>query len=214
MAPLTGKVAVVAVASKGIGPGITKGLAAANPKAKGKRMKFKPSDMFPAKTLESATGEPIKLPDPNRLVHLQCRRFVDCPICNTHIAELRRRAGEIEAAGVKEVIVFHSAAESIRSYQKDVSFMIVGDPTKALYKEFGVETSLGFMSLKVLGAAMRGMANGYFGLRFSGGPLGLPADFLIAPSGQIKAVKYGTDAYDQWSADELIALAKGAAVRA
>jgi hypothetical protein len=42
--------------------------------------------------------------------------------------------------------------------------------------------------------------------------LGLPGDFLIAPSGQIKAVKYGTHAYDQWPVDELIALAKGAAV--
>ena len=213
MAPLTGKVAVVAGGSKGICPGISKGIVAASPKAEDKRMKFKGGDMFPAKTLESAIGEPIRLPDPNRLVHLQFRRFVDCPICNIHIAELRRRAGEIEAAGVKEVIVFHSSAESIRSYQKDVPFLIVGDPTKTLYKEFGVETSLGFLSLKALGAAMRGMAHGHFGLRFSGGPLGLPADFLIAPSGQIKAVKYGADAYDQWSADELIALAKGAAAR-
>jgi hypothetical protein len=92
--------------------------------------------------------------------------------------------------------------------------VLVGDPKKALYKEFGVETSLGFMDLKALGAFMRGIAHGNFGLRFSGGPLGLPADFLIAPSGQIKAVKYGTHAYDQWSVDELLALARGAAVRA
>jgi peroxiredoxin len=177
-------------------------------------MKFKPGDLIPATTLESVTGEPIKLPDPNRLVHLQFRRFVDCPICNTHIAELRGRAREIEAAGIKEVIVFHSSAKSIRSYQKDVPFVLVGDPKKVLYKEFGVETSLGFMSLKALGAGMRGMAHGHFGLRLSGGPLGLPGDFLIAPSGQIKAAKYGTHAYDQWSVHELIALAKGAAVRA
>src|SRR5204863_2800659 len=176
-------------------------------------MKFKPGDIVPATTLESVTGEPIKLPDPNRLVHLQFRRFVDCPICNTHIAELRGRAREIEAAGIKEIIVFHSSAKSIRSYQKDVPFVLVGDPEKALYKEFGVETSLGFMSLKALGAGMRGMAHGHFGLRLSGGPLGLPADFLISPSGQIKAVKYGTDAYDQWSVDELLTLTRGVAAK-
>lgn len=176
------------------------------------RMKPIPGDIILATTLESVTGEPIKLPDPDRLVHLQFRRFVDCPICNTHIAELRRRAGEIEAAGIKEVIVFHSSVKSIRSYQKDVPFVLVGDPKKVLYKEFGVQTSLGFMSLKALGAAIRGLAHGHFGLRFSGRPLGLPGDFLIAPSGQIKAVKYGTHAYDQWSVDELIALAKVAAV--
>ena len=119
-------------------------------------MKFKPGDIVPATTLEAVTGEPIKLPDPNRLVHLQFRRFVDCPICNTHIAELRGRAREIEAAGIKEVIVFHSSAKSIRSYQKDVPFVLVGDPKKALYKEFGVETSLGFMSLKALAPACAG----------------------------------------------------------
>ena len=176
--------------------------------------KFKPGDIVPATTLESVTGGPIKLPDPNRLVHLQFRRFVDCPICNTHIAEMRGRAHEIEAAGIKEVIVFHSSAKSIRSYQKDVPFVMVGDPKKALYKEFGVKASLGFLSRKALGAAMRGVAHGHFGLRLAGGPAGLPGDFLIAPSGQIKAAKYGTHAYDQWSVDELIALAKGAAVQA
>src|SRR3989442_9670050 len=116
-------------------------------------MKFKPGDIVPATTLESVTGESIKLPDPNRLVHLQLRRFVDCPICNTHIAALRGRAREIEAAGMKEGIVFHSSATSIRSYQKDLSFVLVGDPKKALYKKFSLETSLKIISLKALGAA-------------------------------------------------------------
>src|SRR5260370_32368079 len=98
-------------------------------------MKFKPGDIVPATTLESVTGEPIKLPDPNRLVHLQFRRFVDCPICNTHIAELRGRAREIEAAGIKEVILLHSSAKSIPSYHKDVPFVLVCDTRKTLYKE-------------------------------------------------------------------------------
>ena len=165
--------------------------------------KFKAGDILPATTLQSVTGEPITLPDHNRLVHLQFRRFVDCPICNVHIAELRLRAREIDASGIKEVIVFHSSAESIRSYQKDLPFVLVGDPKKIHYKEFGVETSLSFLSLKALGAAGRGIAQGNFGLRFlGGGPLGLPADFLIAPSGRIIAVKYGTDAYDQWSVND------------
>jgi peroxiredoxin len=178
-------------------------------------MKFKPGDMLPATVMEGVTDEPIKLPDAKRLVHLQFRRFVDCPICNTHIAEFRRRAREIEAAGIKEVIVFHSSPKSIRSYQKDVPFLMVGDPKKAFYKYFGVETSLGFINLNSLGAGLRGMAHGHFGLRMvGGGPLGLPADFLIAPSGRINAVKYGTDAYDQWSVAQLLTFAKGVAAEA
>jgi peroxiredoxin len=178
-------------------------------------MKFKAGDFLPTTSLESVTGEPVQLPDRDRVVHLQFRRFVDCPICNTHIAEIRRRAREIEAAGVKEVIVFHSSAESIRSYQKDLPFVLVGDPKKILYRQFGVETSFRFnMSLKALGALARGLMHGNFGLRSSGHALGLPADFLVTPSGQIQAVKYGTHAYDQWSVDELIALARSAAVQA
>ena len=174
-------------------------------------MKFEVGDRLPKMAMQAATGEAINLPDAKRLVHLQFRRFVDCPICNTHIAEFRRRAREVEAAGIKEVIVFHSSPKSIRSHQKNVPFLMVGDPKKDFYKYFGIETSLGFISLKALGAAMRGMAHGHFALRFAGGgPLGLPADFLIAPSGRINAVKYGTDAYDQWSVDELLTLAKRA----
>src|SRR5438445_10351690 len=119
-------------------------------------MKFKPGDIVPATTLESVTGEAIKLPDPNRLVHLQLRRFVDCPICNTHLAELRGRAREIEAAGIKEVIVFHSSAKSIRSYQKDFPFVLVGDQKKALYKELSVKSSFVLISLRSLALAMRG----------------------------------------------------------
>ena len=176
--------------------------------------RFQPGDVVPARTLESVTGRTIDVPDPNRLVHLQLRRFVDCPICNTHIAEMRARAGEIEAVGIKEVIVFHSSARSIRSYQKDVPFLLVGDPAKTLYREFGVKSSLGFLSRKALSAALRGVAHGHLGVRLAGGPMGLPGDFLIAPSGRIKAVKYGTHAYDQWSVDELIALAKDAKVHA
>jgi peroxiredoxin len=69
-------------------------------------MKFMPGDMLPTTVMEAVIGEAIKLPGAKRLVHLQFRRFVDCPICNTHIAEFRKRAREIEAAGIKEVIVF------------------------------------------------------------------------------------------------------------
>src|SRR5947209_7227014 len=173
-------------------------------------MTFKPGDPLPIAEMKAVTGEAIRLPHPKRLLHLQFRRFVDCPICNTHIAEFKKRVREIEAAGIEEVIVFHSSPASIRSYQKDVPFLMVGDPKKTLYKAFGVETSLGFISVKALGAAVRGVTHGHLGVRLGGGPFGLPADFLISPSGRISAVKYGTDAYDQWSVDELLTRASTA----
>ncbi|WP_433541970.1 hypothetical protein ACQP10_03265 [Streptosporangium sandarakinum] len=42
---------------------------------------------------------------------------------------------------------------------------------------------------------------------FQGGRLGLPGDFLIAGDGRVPAAKLGRHAYDQWSVDELLALA-------
>jgi len=44
-----------------------------------------------------------------------------------------------------------------------------------------------------------------------GGSIGLPADFLIGPDGAVLACKYGDHAYDQWSADELLDLARPSA---
>ena len=41
------------------------------------------------------------------------------------------------------------------------------------------------------------------------GHFGLPAEFLIAADGRVVASKYRTHAYDQWSADELLAEAAG-----
>jgi hypothetical protein len=42
----------------------------------------------------------------------------------------------------------------------------------------------------------------------TGGRLGLPADFLVAADGRIRARNYGVHADDQWSVEELLALAR------
>ena len=41
------------------------------------------------------------------------------------------------------------------------------------------------------------------------GSFGLPGDFLIASDGHVVASKYGAHAYDQWTVDEVLELAKG-----
>ena len=174
-------------------------------------MKLKAGDLFPNNTLRTVSGREVHVPDGGRLTHLQFRRFVGCPICNTHIAEMMRRAGEIESAGIHEVIFFHSTEEEMRPLQEDVPFDLVADAEKVYYKEFGVETSLAFiLNVKAIAAALRGVLNGNVPLKMTGGPLGLPADFLIEPTGRVLAAKYGRHAYDQWSVDELLALARSA----
>ncbi len=48
--------------------------------------------------LSTITGQPVQIPDPDRLVHLQFRRFAGCPICNLHLRSITRRHDEIVAA--------------------------------------------------------------------------------------------------------------------
>lgn len=170
-------------------------------------MKYQVGDKLAPRVIESVRGTMLKLPNPDvRFIHLQFRRWEGCPICNTHMASLRRSADRIKAAGIQEIIYFHSTREAIAKFQEDMPFDFVADPKKTVYRQFGVRASLKFiLSFAVLWTFITGVASGRFNLNMRNGPHGLPADFLIGPDGTIVALKYGENAYDQWSVDELLA---------
>jgi peroxiredoxin len=167
--------------------------------------------------LTAASGEALTIPDRELTTHLQLRRFAGCPICNLHLRSVVERHDEIAAAGVREVVVFHSTAAELDRFAPEVPFALVADPGRGLYREFGVEASprsllhpgvRGVVAggpARALGSLRRG--EGGTPLRPHGGRLGLPGDFLIDPDGRLLAVKYGEHAYDQWSVDELLAAA-------
>lgn len=160
--------------------------------------------------LETISSAKVAVPSPNATVHLQFRRFAGCPICNLHIRTVAHRHDEIAAAGIVEVAVFHSAADELRRYQADLPFAVVADPQRELYREFGIESSIrSILHPRAWRAGARGMrwttAGGAVGLRE--GHLGMPADFLIDRDGIVRACKYGAHADDQWSVDEILALA-------
>ena len=81
------------------------------------------------------------MPDPDGIVHLQFRRFAGCPVCNLHLRSMAQYLARIEAAGVREVVVFHSSVEALRPHAGELPFDVVADPGKRLYREFGVESS-------------------------------------------------------------------------
>ena len=175
-------------------------------------MKRKAGDIFPNLTLTTSQGKPLTVPVPGAcFTHVQFRRWTGCPICNTHIASLRRNADRIAAAGVHEVLFFHSSQQDVKSFHQDLPFDAVADPGKRYYRELGVEQSWAYaMHPRALWAALKGMGS-RFNLAMTGGPTGLPAEFLIAADGLIKAVKYGRHAYDQWSVEEMLELARQSA---
>jgi hypothetical protein len=160
--------------------------------------------------LASVSGDAVSIPDPERLVHLQFRRFAGCPICNLHLRSIALRHDEIAAAGVREVVVFHSTDQELRRYAGDLPFAVVGDPDKALYDEFGVGTSpRSVLHPRALASAIRN-GRGNVNMHPTGGHLGLPADFLIGTDGRVLACKRGRHANDQWTVDEVLAHAHSA----
>ncbi|WP_055591485.1 peroxiredoxin-like family protein [Peterkaempfera griseoplana] len=183
---------------------------------------MRPGSVVAARELTPVGGPPVSVPDPDRLIHLQFRRFAGCPVCNLHLRSVVRRHQEIEAAGIREVVVFHSPAEELLEHVVELPFAVVADPGKRLYSEFGVESALrSLLSPRAWWPIVRGVASSVYQVargrerlpanRPSGGRLGLPGDFLIASDGRVIACKYGEHAYDQWSVDELLALVPGPA---
>jgi hypothetical protein len=172
----------------------------------------------PTRTLDTVAGARVPVPHPDRLVHLQFRRFAGCPVCNLHLRSIVNRLGEIEAAGIREVVVFHSSAEALRPYTADLPLDVIADPGRALYRELGVEYGArALLDPRGWPTIARAVARELRAVRRrdrpappanpEGGRLGLPADFLIAPDGQVLAAKCGAHVDDQWSVDELLTLA-------
>jgi len=169
--------------------------------------------MIATRELTDVHGKPVAIPQHDALIHLQFRRFAGCPVCNLHLRSFVQRHAELEAAGIREVVVFHSPAEELRAY--DLPFTVIPDPTKQLYREFGVEASpRALLSPGVWLPILRAVLRSTWTILLrkekgpsrtpTGGRLGLPADFLIAPDGRIVADKHGKHAYDQWSVDEVL----------
>jgi peroxiredoxin len=181
--------------------------------------RLNPGDRIEARKLTDIARRPVAMPDSEKLIHLQFRRFAGCPICNLHLRSFSRRLDEIEAAGVREVVVFHSTREEMMQYESELPFAAIADPEKRLYAEFGVEAGLrALLDPRAWTGILRGVASATAesirrgklmgNTNPHGGRIGLPADFLIAPDGRVRACKYGTHADDQWSVDEMLAQAR------
>jgi peroxiredoxin len=168
--------------------------------------------------LHTIEGREVRIPAEAGITHLQFRRFAGCPVCNLHLRSFVRRRAELEQAEIKEVILFHSPDDALREHSGGLGLDIVGDPAKILYRAFGVEAGKRALAdVRAWPTIARAVAASLGDILFNGasippvnpqgGRYGLPADFLIDPSGLVLASHYGQHADDQWSVDEVLALA-------
>jgi hypothetical protein len=132
------------------------------------------------------------------------------------LRSIARRYEEIVAAGIREVVVFHSSRETMLDFQDELPFAAIADPEKKLYAEFGVAqmTWLSAFDPRSWRAVYRALTRSP-SLRGALGRgeahMGLPADFLFGADGVILAAKYGEYVDDHWSVDDILALARTAA---
>jgi len=169
-------------------------------------------DKLDPRTVTNLDGSSVPIPDPDHRLHLQFRRHAGCPICNTHLRSVTQRLDEIKDAGIREVVFFHSTAELLREYQQALPYDVIPDPERKIYREFGVDKSWkAILTPKILASVGAGVVQqrgkGTLGT-LTESHLGMPADFLIDTDGTVLAAKYGEHGADQWSVDELLALAK------
>src|SRR5258706_12816317 len=158
-------------------------------------------DTVRRRELNNIHGNTVRIPDIDCLVHLQFRRYAGCPACNVHLRSIARRHDEILAAGIREVVVFHSKREPMLEFQGELPFAAIADPEKKLYAEFGV----GKMS-PLSAFDPRSWRAGYRALTPTPnlrGALGngeehmsLPADFLLGSDGVILTPQHGEDGDD------------------
>lgn len=169
--------------------------------------------------LVSIRGEPVAVPDPTvPAVHLQFRRYAGCPVCNVHLRSFTTRHAELTGSGVREVVVFHSSAATMREFQGALPYDAVADPNRDLYAEFGVQGELTVRDA-LRPRAWRAAASALVqseSLRGATGrgekKSGLPADFLLDPQGRVLAVHYGEFVDDHWSVDTVLTLMANFAV--
>jgi peroxiredoxin len=171
--------------------------------------KLRTGAVISRRELMTTRSQPIQLPDPASVVHLQFRRYAGCPFCNLHLRSIAQRHQELVAAGIREVAVFQSPPAELLAQQGDVPFAVIADPERKLYAEFGVASSpRAILDPRAWLAGVRAVTRKRPSLPANRQQaLGLPADFLLAANGHVLACKYGMHAYDQWSADDLLHLA-------
>jgi hypothetical protein len=59
--------------------------------------KLHPGAVISRRNLMTTRSQPIQLPDPTGVIHLQLRRYAGCPFCNLHLRSIVQRHQETVA---------------------------------------------------------------------------------------------------------------------
>jgi hypothetical protein len=177
------------------------------------KTRLQTGDWFPSIHAKSIHGWSLSVPNGAApLLHVQFLRHTESSVGNLHLRSFVRRDLEIRSAGITEVVIFHATKEELLPIRRSLPFEAIADPDKRLYERFGVGSSLAAM---LDPRAWPALLQAYVSRNRlnrcpnpNGGIWWLPAEFLIAESGRVKAVHYGRHFDDRWTVDEVLSLAR------
>jgi peroxiredoxin len=167
--------------------------------------RLRAGDRAPPIRATGVHGSLVLVPGPwDGLTHVQFLRFAGCPVCNLHLQGFIKRHGELHAAGIREIVLFHSEATFIDDYYGDLPFEMIADPRREIYARYRIEKSpRAILSPRAWPGLVKGYRLKKAG-RIDSTTFGLPADFLIARTGEIVDCAYGAHSSDQWSVDDVL----------
>lgn len=176
---------------------------------KTKRMKkLKNNLLVPNFEAEDYLGRKINLDNHRgKKILLSFHVFASCPFCNLRINELENNyAQSWKELNFEMVHVFPSPGSKIAEFvgKNNPEYIVIADPNKELYKQFGLKTSisgmfLGFLKIRRLFKAFQ-VVNLFRSLKNNDAPMHqLPADFLIDEKGIIREAFYAKTVSDNLS---------------
>lgn len=135
-------------------------------------------------------------------------RYYGCRICQLDLHHLDQAYGSIREKGGTVVAVLQSSKEVLKQADEEKMFPydVISDPQGLLYREFEIlpakdqkELTGGKSMEKVQEASRLGFQHG----AYEGEELQLPAAVAVEPDGRIFYVRYGANAADLPSMEEL-----------
>ncbi len=129
-------------------------------------------------------------------------RGATCPFCNLRLTELENSEARMNELGVVNYLIYHATQSELESNMKKMtaasSCRLIPDPDLTLHQLYYTKKSYfgTLLTLLRIGKIIQTIRKRLFTLSPIGDPPLIPADFLIAPSGEVLISHYGRDYTD------------------
>ena len=175
--------------------------------------KRKAGDKLPNFTVDTPFQSGVSLQElcggkPTAILFL---RYYGCTLCQYDIHQLKVQYEKIASQGGNALVVLQSDPKGIAQQLKpgDLPFAIVCDPEKALYQELDIRPAKDKMELgggDAMGKIAKVKAEGFQHGAYEGDEMQLPACFVVDKDLTITYARYGKNAADIPSVEELAQL--------